>query len=65
MGVSLVTANVLYNIPSAFPYMAVIGTMAGTDYVRRTERIEAREAERTARIGPVLGIDTGASPTKP
>ena len=58
MAVSLVTANVLYNIPSAFPYMAVIGTMAGTDYVRRTERIEAREAERTARIGGVLGVDT-------
>jgi hypothetical protein len=45
--------------------MAVVGTMAGTDYVRRTERIEAREAERTARIGPALGIDTGASQTKP
>jgi hypothetical protein len=58
MAASLVTANVLYNIPTAFPYMAVIGTMAGTDYVRRTERIEAREAERVARIGPVLGVDT-------
>ena len=58
MAVSLVSANVLYNIPTAFPYMAVIGTMAGTDYARRTERIEAREAERTARVGGVLGVDT-------
>ncbi len=65
MAVSLVTANVLYNIPSAFPYMAVIGTMAGNDYVRRTERIEAREAARTERIGPMLGIDTVASQRQP
>jgi O-antigen ligase len=65
MAVSLVTANVLYNIPSAFPYMAVIGTMAGNDYVRRTERIEAREAARAARIGPMVGIDTIASQPKP
>ena len=59
MAVSLVTANVLYNIPTAFPYMAVIGTLAGNDYVRRTERIEAREADRAARIGTVLGAGAG------
>ena len=64
MGVSRLTAKV-YNIPSAFPYMAVIGTMAGTDSRPSHRAHRGTEAERTARIGPVLGVDTGASQTKP
>ena len=45
MAVSMVTANVLYNIPTALPYMAVVGSLIGTDYYRKLERIEVESDE--------------------
>jgi hypothetical protein len=62
MAVSLVTANVLYNIPSAFPYMAVIGTMAGTDFARRAERAEQRKTERAAKVVTVPALGNESAP---